>query len=288
MVDGATRWPRNGLVRGDSQLLHLREKRRALEPETQRRAARSGDDAVRLTQHLDDVLPEGVVVGPGARRRRPYGLHREWRQLEPSIVRQAHRAMEDVLQLADVPGPRVAHQRLDHVRGNRVDAPADVAGVMRDEVPDEQRNVLGPFPKRGQVDREYVQTVVEVGAEFPCFHELVEQTVRRRDDPDVGPDRLRAAETLERPLLEHAQELRLEVGRQVADLVQQQRAVVGELEASDASRDGTREGAPLVAEQLALEQARGDRRTIELDEWTAPPPAQLVNQASDQLLAGSR
>src|SRR5438128_9833083 len=44
---------------GDPELLHPRKQRRALETETQRRAARTGDDAVRLTEHLADVLAHG-------------------------------------------------------------------------------------------------------------------------------------------------------------------------------------------------------------------------------------
>src|SRR6185295_5595746 len=127
----------------------------------------------------------------------------------------------------------------------------------------------------------------EVGAELPRFHELLERAVRRRDDPDVGPDRLRAPDALERLLLEYAQQLRLEVERQVADLVQEERAVVGELEAPEPSCDGARERAPLVSEQLALEEPGRDGGAVERDERTAPPPAQPVNQAGDQLLAGS-
>src|SRR6185295_5243156 len=61
-----------------------------------------------------------------------------------------------------------------------------------------------------------------------------------------------------------------------------------ELEAPEPSRDGARERAPLVAEQLALEEPGGDGGAVELDERTAPPRAQPVNQAGDQLLAGSR
>src|SRR5437879_13085415 len=75
-MDGATlllRKRRNDPVRGDPELLHLREERRALEPETYRRAAGPGDDTVRLTQHLADQLPVGAVGGPGARRPRPCG-----------------------------------------------------------------------------------------------------------------------------------------------------------------------------------------------------------------------
>ena len=47
--------------------------------------------------------------------------------------------------------------------------------------------------------------------------------------------------------------------RQVADLVEEQRAAVGQLEAPAALAVGAGEGAALVAEQLRLEQRLGQR-----------------------------
>ena len=44
----------------------------------------------------------------------------------------------------------------------------------------------------------------------------------------------------------------------------------------------------LVAEQLALEQARGNRRAVQLDEGARATAAQVVDRAGDQLLAGPR
>ena len=74
-----------------------------------------------------------------------------------------------------------------------------------------------------------------------------------------------AAEPLECALLEHPQQLGLQLERQVADLVEEQRAAVGQLEAARPSRrDGAGEGALLVAEQLALEQAGGQRGAVDV------------------------
>src|SRR5207245_8524176 len=83
-------------------------------------------------------------------------------------------------------------------------------------------------------------------------------------------------------------ELRLQLERNVADLVEEQRSPVRQLEPSDALPDGAREGAPLVAEQLALEKARRDGGAVDLDEGPLATPAQVVNRARDQLLPGAR
>ena len=55
----------------------------------------------------------------------------------------------------------------------------------------------------------------------------------------------------------------------VADLVEKQRAAVGQLEAARAVRDGAGEGALLVAEQLRLEQRLRQRGAVDLDERLA-------------------
>ena len=54
--------------------------------------------------------------------------------------------------------------------------------------------------------------------------------------------------------------------RQLADLVEEQRAAVGQLEAALALRDGAGERALLVTEQLALEQRLGQRRAVDRHE----------------------
>ena len=57
------------------------------------------------------------------------------------------------------------------------------------------------------------------------------------------------------PRLEHAQELLLLAQRDVGDLVEEERAAVGQLEPADAILPGVGERALHVAEQLALEDA---------------------------------
>ena len=54
--------------------------------------------------------------------------------------------------------------------------------------------------------------------------------MRGGDDPDVDRDLLGAADAEEAALLEHAQQVDLHLGRDVADLVEEERAAVGELE----------------------------------------------------------
>ena len=77
-----------------------------------------------------------------------------------------------------------------------------------------------------------VEPVVEVLAELAVGDQLLEVAVRRRDHAHVDANGLAAADALELALLQHAQQLDLHVQRHVADLVEEQRAAVGELEAA--------------------------------------------------------
>ena len=77
------------------------------------------------------------------------------------------------------------------------------------------------------------------------------------------------AERLDGPLLQHAQQLGLGRQRDLGDLVEQQRAAVGRLEAAVAALDRAGERAALVAEQLGLEQRLGERGAVDRDERLA-------------------
>src|SRR5439155_1077824 len=112
----------------------------------------------------------------------------------------------------------------------------------------------------------------------------VEVLVGGGDDAHVGPDRIAAADARELALLEHAQELRLERERHVGDLVQEERAARGDLELADAPLDRAREGAALVAEELALEELVGDGRAVERHEGAAARGV-VVDGLGDQLFA---
>ena len=97
--------------------------------------------------------------------------------------------------------------------------------------------------------------------------------------------RLRAADARDLPLLEHAQQLHLRRQRHVADLVEEQRARVRELEAPDATLGRAGERALLVAEQLALEQRLRQRPAVHGDERLVAPRTEPMDRARDELLA---
>ena len=72
--------------------------------------------------------------------------------------------------------------------------------------------------------------VEEILAELAAAHQRLEVGVGGGDQADVDLDRVDAAQPHELLLLDDPQELRLGLDRDVADLVEEDRAVVGDLE----------------------------------------------------------
>ena len=107
-------------------------------------------------------------------------------------------------------------------------------------MPDEERDVLAPLPQRRQPDGEDAQAVVEVLAEAAVRHGPLEVAVGGGDDPHVHLAGPAGADALELAVLEDAEELRLDVEGELADLVEEERAPVGQLEAADLRRRSPR------------------------------------------------
>ena len=143
------------------------------------------------------------------------------------------RALDRVLELAHVARPAVARRSSARARvGEAVDALVVLAREAAKEVLGEDEHVGAAHAQRRHLDVDDVEAVVEVLAEAPFAHLGREIAVGRGDEAHVDLDRLVAADALERPLLEDAQQLDLRRQRDLADLVEEERAAVGLLEAA--------------------------------------------------------
>src|SRR5581483_1733890 len=193
-------------------------------------------------------------------------------------------ALDEVLELADVAGPRVAEEGVDRLGTERLLRDPHLAALRLREVAEEEQEVVAALAQRGQVHGHDVQTVVEVGPEAAVLDREREVAVRGRDDADVDGDGLRAPDAEELAVLEDAEELRLRSRAHLADLVEEERPLVRQLELAELLRVGVREGALLVSEELALEERLGDRGAVERDERAVGARALVVDRLRDQLL----
>src|SRR5262249_58985606 len=112
-----------------------------------------------------------------------------------------------------------------------------------------QWNGFRPLTQRGHADRQEVQAIEQVAAKPSLLNLQRQIAIGGGHDANVRASFLRVAYALEGPILKEAQELGLNLRGQLTDLVQEQRAAVGHLDAADAVGDRSRERASFVAEQ---------------------------------------
>ena len=133
-----------------------------------------------------------------------------------------------------------------------------------------------------------VDAVEQIFAKLPPPRYHSEQVaVRGADEADVHRYGRVAAHAEDTPALDGRQQLRLQVGRQVADLVEEKRAVVGDLEFPGAVGPGVGEGSLDMAEQFALEERFGYGSHIHRNHQFAAARRAVVYLACQHLLAGA-
>src|SRR6267143_1333689 len=126
------------------------------------------------------------------------------------------------------------------------------------EMRDEQRNVLLALPECRQLDVNNRDAVIELLAEAAAMDGLAQVAARGRDDTNV------------RAHPDHLEKPRLEMQREIADLVQEEG-----------------EPATAVVEEMAFHREVADGRTVERDERPVTPWPRVVERLGDKLLAGA-
>src|SRR5262249_37714832 len=152
-----------------------------------------------------------------------------------------------------------------------------------EEVIDQPRNVLLALTKRRQAHREDVQPEVEILPETRRGDLRLQVAMCRRDDPQIHLAPLSRAYRAKFLLLQQAKQLDLQFQRQIADLVEERRAAIGQFDQSLLILRRAAERTLHVPEQFALHQRADQRAAVDRDE----PAARigLVDAARNHFLA---
>ncbi|MCY1175070.1 hypothetical protein D9M73_152920 [compost metagenome] len=144
------------------------------------------------------------------------------------------------------------------------------------------------FAQRRDVQRQHVEAVVEVAAEFAAGTQLGEVLLGRADHPHVEMHLLLAADPAEAAILQEAQQLALQARAHLADAVEEQGAAGGEFQQAElAFRARAFEGAGTVSEQLGLGHGFRQAGAVQRHERRLPARAGHVAGAGEQFLAGA-
>src|SRR5437899_1614963 len=200
-------------------------------------------------------------------------------------VRNDQRSLDRVLELADVPRPRVRHQQLPGVATQPRLPLAHPLAQAADEFLGEEHHVLAALAQRRQVNRKHAEPVIEILTELATRHCVREVSVGGDYEAKVGLERRGATDALELALLEDTEKFGLDGRRELADLVEKERAPGSELEAARLLPVRSGEGAPFMAEELRLDERFWQRRAIDGDAGAVGATAGIVNRLGHQLLA---
>ncbi len=188
--------------------------------------------------------------------------------------------------------PHVARPAVGLQRGNRgIAEAAGRAPVVLDERSKEAfgqgQHVFRTLTHGGQVEGDDVEAVEQVLAELALAHHLLEVEIGRGEDAHIGAAGHRVADALVLLVLDEAQQLGLQRQREVADLVEEQRAAIGLIDPAQGAFGGSGERAAVVAEQLAFHQVRRQRGAVDGDEGLLRAPAPGVDGTRQLALAGA-
>src|SRR5262245_21846635 len=149
-------------------------------------------------------------------------------------------------------------------------------------MPQQHRHVVAALAQRRNRQANYVETIVQVLAEFALADALREIAVRGGDNPDVDAavDAIRA-HTLYLAVLDEAKEQCLHPQRRLAEFVEKQSAVVGHRGEPGLVAVRPGEAATDMSEQLGLEKRVGQSGAIDCHEVARPAASGLVNHARD-------
>src|SRR5438067_1426763 len=201
-------------------------------------------------------------------------------------ARENHRALQDVAHLAHIARPRGRQQSIEHLAA----AFGWTAGQLRLEISQDAGDQVEAIFARAlaygwQDERHHVEAIKEVFAESSFLYFVHQIPVRRSNESRVDGELAGPAQPPERFRLQHLEELGLQLERELANLIQENRAAIRQLEQPDFALLRVGERALLVTEQLRIEKSRRQAGTIDFDEGSIRAGREVMNDASDPAFA---
>src|SRR5277367_978399 len=124
------------------------------------------------------------------------------RWVKDAITRENDAARDVVLELSNVAGPMMVHQGTHGFLRNRFDRFVHRSSELLHKKFYKVWNIRFPFAQRWEINREDVQPVVQVFAEFTIPSHLLQVLVGRRNDANIDSRYPRAADGLKLTLLQ--------------------------------------------------------------------------------------
>ena len=154
---------------------------------------------------------------------------------------------------------------------------------------EEQQDVVSTVPKRRNLDREHVESVIEVFAERPGSNLGAQIAIRGGDQTHVSATALLlGAHGPDLASLGKPQEDGLHAKTHFAELVEKQRSSISLTNQAGFVSIRTGEASPCMAEQFGLEKRFRDPAAVHGDERARHTSALLMNEPRNDFLARAR
>src|SRR4051812_42817336 len=168
--------------------------------------------------------------------------------LSPS---QDEGSLEDVAHFANVARPRIAEQALQDFTRERSGTIGELGLEIAHQAGEETEPVFpGPVTHRWESQRHDAQTIIEILTEVAGLHLSLKSLIGCCDEANIHRDLSGAAQAAKRLGLEHFEQLGLQLRGEVADLIEEDGAVIGDLEQPLLAVLRVGERAFLMTEQL--------------------------------------
>ena len=163
-------------------------------------------------------------------------------------------ALHDVFQFAHIAGPGIALQHFHRFGFNAVHRLLEALRILLQEMHGDHGNVFRVLLEPRRINLHDVDAVEEILAEFAFGHQLGQIAMGGEDEPRAQGNKAVAAQAVELHLLEDAQKFYLGEQAEVADFIEEERAVAGLLKVAFASADRAGECAFFMAEEFGFNQ----------------------------------
>jgi hypothetical protein len=200
---------------------------------------------------------------------------------------EEYEPFQEVMEFPDITWPRVVHQRSFRVGRQRFHWQAILLAQPREKVLSQEHDIQPPFAQWGQPESDHREPLVEIGAEPLASDGRSKIDVCGGQDPYIHRPVLRAAKPAYLEPLDHGEELRLQLHWEEADLVEEERPLLGALQETGLRPPRVGERPRLVPKDLGLEQGRRNRRTVQMDEGARRASAGVMQDPREDRLAGA-
>ena len=199
-----------------------------------------------------------------------------------------NRALDDVLELANVAGPAMSFECAERIGGETQIGSALTLGVAVDEIVRQDRDIPVALAQSGQLDSGDVQAIEQICAETVLGNSGFQRQICSRDNARAQGALFGPAKPAEPPILEDPEQLGLKLQRQLSDFVEKNGPGTSYLEQTALEIPRVGESAGLVPEQLALEEGLRNRGAVDGNERLGGARARGVDTAREQLFSGPR